>query len=231
MNRSTLALAAALAIPCAAGARPQEHLRVEAATAAPVYVGGRLLAELPGRIRLGSSVGVLPRPYVDGINEIAVATGGYDDDVAEVIEETLATSVVWRTHLGWRPFTQAGFYFEAGYGLVTLGGGTSEAELVAMALGLDVPDFFLADRYEVKATLHMFDAEVGWEWWVEDRISFRLGLGVASTLDASAAVDPAGGLPFLADAGAQLAEEELEEIIERYVHTPTLSMAVGVRLF
>ena len=222
---------AALAVPATAHARPAEHLRFEAATAVPVYVGGRLLAELPARIRLGSSVGVLPRLYVDGINEIAVATGGYDDDVADVIEDTLARSLVWRTHLGWRPFPGAGFYFEAGYGLVTLGGGTSEAELVAMAFGVDVPEILLADRYLVEATLHMFDAEVGWEWWVVDRISLRLGLGVASTIDASASVEEDGGLPILADAAAEIAEDQLEENLERYVHTPTLSLAIGVRLF
>ena len=77
----------------------------------------------------------------------------------------------------------------------------------------------------------MLDAEVGWEWWVADRLSLRLGLGASTTLAASAEVTRDRRLPILGDAFARVAERELEDIAERYVHTPTLSLGVGWRFF
>ncbi|WP_373048815.1 hypothetical protein [Vulgatibacter sp.] len=232
MIRAALAALLLLALlPAAAKAQPGEHLRLEAATAVPIYVGGRLAAELPARLRLSTSVGILPAPYVDGINELAIAFDAYDDDTADVIEDSLSSSLVWRTHLGWRPFAGAGFYFEGGYGLVTLGGGTSEAALIALAFGLEPPDDAGRD-YDVDATLHMLDAELGWEWWIDDVVSIRTGLGIATTLGSSATVEPRNGaLPVISDAFAAIAERELEEILDRYVHTPTVSFAVGYRIF
>src|SRR4051812_7155601 len=92
---ATVLLAAA-----AAHARPAQHLRIEAATTVPLVVGARLVAELPARLRLATGIGVMPRAYAEGINEFVVAAGGYDDDVADVIEESLSSSLVWRTNLG-----------------------------------------------------------------------------------------------------------------------------------
>lgn len=215
-----------------ARARPAEHVRVEAVTTAPIHLGAGIVAELPARLRLTGAIGYLPPFYVDGINRVSRDLGGYDERTAQVIAQSLDSSFVGRAHLGWRPFAGAGFYVEAGYGLVALGGGTSEETVLALALGLDLPEA-PGHRYDVDTTLHMLDAEIGWEWWVADRLSLRLGLGAATTLDANSTVAPSSGrgIPLLGSALASLAENRLDDLLERYVHTPTLTFALGWRLF
>lgn len=217
-----------VALASTAQARPGPHLRVEAITTAPIHIGANVIGELPGGFRLSSAIGVLPRFYVDGINEIAEATGAYDEQVGQVIEDSLASSLVWRTHVGWRPI--AGLYLEGGFGLVTLGGGASEAQVIALAFGIDTP-FDPRARYEVDVSLFMLDLEVGYEFWVADRLSIRLGAGAATTVGASASVERQGREELLGMIFARIAEAELEDIAERYVHTPTLTVAVGWRLF
>lgn len=222
-------LLATLVLPAAASARPEEHLRLEGATTFPIAIGPRMVAELPGRIRLATSVGWLPPFYVDAINDVAMAFGGYDEDTARVIRDSLDSSLVWRTDLGWRPF--GGFYFEAGYGLVTLGGGTSEATVLALLFGREPPED-AGRRYDVESTLHMLDVEIGWEWWIVDRVSIRAGLGGAFTLDANSSVEPTFPAPeVITKPFTRRAEHELDDILERYVQIPTASFAVGVRLF
>ncbi len=231
MTRIAAALLVLLAaIP--ARARPAEHVRIEAVTTAPIHLGLGMVAELPARLRITAAVGYLPMLYVDGINEVAMAAGGYDDRTARLIERSLESSFVGRAHLGWRPFAGAGFYVEAGYGIVALGGGTSEDTLLALALGLELPDD-PGNRYDVDATLHMLDAEIGWEWWIADRLSLRLGLGAATTLDSNSSVEPTSArrLPLVTGIFTSIAERELDQVLERYVHTPTITAAIGWRVF
>lgn len=225
-----LGAAAALLLASSAAARPSRHARLEVDTTAPISVGARLHLELPARLRLSTGVGVLPRAYVEALNEVAIAFGGYDEEVAAVIEESLASSMVWRSRLGWRPFAGAGLYLEGGYTLVALGGGASEARLIALAFGIDTP-FDPDARYRVDLTLHLLEAEIGWEWWIADAISLRAGVGAATTLVAGARVERQERLPVLGAFFAETAERELVGIAERHVHTPTLGLALGWRFY
>ena len=231
MIRVALAvLLLASALP--ARARPGEHVRVEALTTAPMHVGVGLVAELPARLRLSAAVGYLPPFYVEGINAVVMELGGYDERTGIVIEESLRSSFVGRAHLGWRPIAGAGLYVEGGYGLVALGGGTSAGTLLALALDLELPRD-PGDRYEVDATLHMIDAEIGWEWWMAERLSLRTGLGFSTTIDSNSSIEPrtARRIPLVTSAFTALAENRLDQTLERYVHTPTLTLALGWRIF
>jgi hypothetical protein len=227
---ATAALVLLAALP--ARAQPGEHVRVEVLTTAPIHVGLGMVAELPARLRLSAAVGYLPGTYVDGISEVVMALDGYDERTADVIRSSLDSSFVGRAHLGWRPLAGAGFYVEAGYGLVALGGGTSEDTLLALALGLELPED-PGNRYDVDSTLHMLDAEIGWEWWIAERLSLRLGVGAAATLDANSSVEPASAprIPLVTNLFTSLAEAQLDDVLEGYVHTPTVTVAVGWRVF
>ena len=205
----------------------------EGLTDVPVQVGGRFSVEGPLRLRLGTSLGVLPGPYVDLINEVVVAAGGYDDSTAELIRQSLKQSLVWRLHMGWRPFEGYGFYFEVGYGLVTLGGGVEKEDLITVVTGSPPPrDDPTTDRtYDVTSTLHMLDVEIGWSWDLWEGLALRAAVGFAGTLGAQSEVSPAFR-PIVQRAVqtfTDVAERYLNNVYTTYVFTPVMSLALGYR--
>lgn len=211
------------------------HLQLEALTDVPVQVGVEVTVEMPWRLRASTSLGVLPGAYVDLINEVVVAAGGYDQDTAALVRGSLQNSLVWRLHAGWRPFEGHGWYFEAGYALVALGGGLSAEEVVSLATGADPPDAEPARerRYKVSSTLHMIDVEVGWEWVLWERLALRAAVGFAGTLAAATDIRPdyRPVAPRLVDAFTGESEAYLDGIYTGYVFTPVVSLAAGYRFF
>ncbi|NOZ87027.1 MAG: hypothetical protein GXP49_12335 [Deltaproteobacteria bacterium] len=210
------------------------HLCFEGATDVPVDAGARALMETPYGLRVGLALGGLPGPYVDLINAVVVAAGGYDQDTADLVSDSLQNSLVFRIHGGWRPVEDWGLYIEAGYGLVVLGGGVSGEELVAAATGVARPGTELESRgYEVSSTLHMIDLEVGWEFLFWDRLELRIALGFAGTLGASARVQP-DFVPRLlqpVDAFSRAAENYLVDVYKSYVFTPVVTVGLGYQVF
>lgn len=231
MGRCFLALAVVLGAFAAEAETPGWQLSVEANTDFPLDVGGRLAAEFPGRVRLSTSLGYLPPPYLRAINSVAVDLGAYDENVGELIERTLERGLVWRTHVGWRPFASAGFYVDAGYGLLALRGDASPEEVLVALTGISPPEgeSALDRRYEVHSTLHMVDVELGWRWMAGEHFTARLGLGGAFTFAASTRVEPrfTPTEPVLTDAFTGLAERYLDNTYEKYVHFPTVSLSLG----
>lgn len=216
------------------------HLELRAQTDFPLAIGARIAAELPYRLQLSTAVGGLPGGYVDVINAVVVAANGYDDATAEVIRSALSSSLVWRTHVGWRPLRRRGFYFEAGYGLVTLGGGLTAEDVLVIATGSEPPPRRPGARepleYDVRSTLHMLDAEIGWRWLVwHDRIVIAAALGFAGTVAAKTRIEPrdpsrlteSEPLQALAAEG----ETYLDDIYTTYVMTPVATVGVGYRFF
>lgn len=209
------------------------HLDVEAVTEAPLHVGGRLTFEGPVRLRVSTAVGVLPRPYLDGINAAAVEFGWYDRDEAELIGAALEDSLVWRTHLGWRPWADHGFFFTAGYGFIGLGGALTGTEVLTALYGV-APPFGDEIQVNAAAALHTASATVGWEWTVKRHFLVRAELGGSYTADAIARVEPdeETGFRFLDEPIERAAEdtaEWLEGELEQHVHTPTVGLGVGWR--
>jgi hypothetical protein len=231
-----LAMAIGLAtVLCAARARAAEpsdwHLRAEAGTDFPVHVGGCVGAEFPYRLRLSTSVGYLPGPYVDAINGVVVGLGGYDQATADLVRSALQSSLVWRTHVGWRPFPKAGFYADVGYGYVSLGGGASAAELISVVTGVKMPaaDPTAGKSFDIHSSLHMLDVELGWGFLIADRITVRPALGGAFTLGSSTKITPAyqPRMPQIVSAFARESEAYLDDIYTSYVFTPVVSLWAG----
>ena len=237
MTRAWLVLAVCLPIAARASDSGSVHLHVEALTDLPVQIGGRIQLEVPYGIRFATSLGAMPGSYVDLINEILVAANAYPEPTAQLIRTTLQQSLVWRTHVGWRPLSDHGFYFELGYALVTLGGGASGEELIAGITGQPVPGGSGASErlYDAASTLHMLDVEVGWEWVLWDALTLRAALGMIATVGASATVDPQFTVkplfqPVL-DGFTSFAESYLIDTYTSYVFSPVISVAVGYRIF
>ncbi|WNG51383.1 hypothetical protein F0U60_50065 [Archangium minus] len=206
-------------------------ITVEANTDFPLSVGGRLGIESPWRLRLSTSLGYLPEAYVRLVNDAAVELGAYGRNEADLIEESLKNSLVWRTHVGWRPFPRAGFYLEGGYGLVALGGDTNAEEVLVTLTGVSPPigESVLDRVYRVRSVLHMLDVELGWRWGLGAGWTARTAVGAAFTLDSNSRIEPqfVPEVPVLVTGFARLAEGYLDRTFERYVHLPVLSFSLG----
>jgi hypothetical protein len=245
--RTTLLLIPLLllgATPNAASAGSGWHVGVEAVTEIPVQVGARVAVEAPYRIRIDSSVGFFPPVYLDLMNDILSAAPQYNEDVATLVKIALDSSIVWRTHVGWRPFSGAGFYFTAGYGLITFGGDAGAEELLIAATELQLIDSSkpapeegsLPEKrgYDIVSMLHMIDAEVGWEFLIAERLTLRAAVGGAFTLAASTDISPRFDVrrpvaratidEFTSQSGAAL-----NDLYTTFVHTPVVSLSLGYR--
>lgn len=237
-SRRSPLLVVAVALLCTSAARAEDggagaswKLSVEAGTDFPLSVGARVAAEFPSRLRLSTSLGWLPRPYLRAINSVAVDAGAYDRPTADLIESGLQSAVVWRTHVGWRPFAGSGFYLDVGYGLLALGGEASPEEVLVALIGIDPPGDIgdLGRSYTVGSLLHLADVELGWQWMVGERWTVRAALGGAFTFKSAATVEPdyEPAVPALTEAFTTLAENELNDVYQQYVHLPVLSLSVG----
>jgi hypothetical protein len=207
---------------------------LEIFTSFPTDVGIRGTFEMPARLRVTGSVGWLPRPYLDVINDTAVANGWYKEKEADLIDAALKNAVVIRTHLGWRPFPKLGFQFELGYSWIGLGGGLTGGELLEAETGYDL-SYFLGDDYNFSANaeLHRVEASFGWEHVIAKHLLIRWDLGGSYTFRATAKVEHQFETywPFTdpIEQAEEDAEEKLVTILEKNVHTPILAVGVGWR--
>jgi hypothetical protein len=229
------ALAALLLAAFPASAAAEWHLGAEALTDYPVQVGGKIWLELPDRVRLSSSLGYMPDAYMRSVNTVLVDTNVYSQQTADLLLVATRSSLVWRTHAGWRPFSRHGLYGEVGYALVTLGGGATTAELITIATGAQLPPDNGPNQngYTVSSTLHMVDVEIGWQWFVWKGLSLRAALGFAGTFAASTVVKPTfqPRMPGPNEAFARAASDYLNQLYTSYVDTPVATIAAGWRFF
>lgn len=205
-----------------------------AATDVPVYVGARLSAELPHRLRLSTGIGILPGPYVELINAVATQFEGYTDETADLVEDTLQSSLVWRLHAGWRPFENSGFYFEGGYTLVTLGGTTSIETVIAVLSGqegamVEGRDPSEPHEYDISSTLHLVGFEAGYIFPIGENFTLRAALGGIFTVAASSTVENLfeARRQEAADRFNTGVEDYLNDTYKSYVHSPVVSVSVG----
>lgn len=227
-------ITAVLVLLAAPSGRADWHLGVEGLTDLPVQAGAGLWLEMPGRLQLRTSVGVLPGSYVQLINAVVVSADGYDRDTADLIERSLKNSLVWRLHVGWRPLAEYGWYLELGYALVALGGGVTGEDLVVLATDIDPPGGTPGDReYDVSSTLHMLDAEIGWRFDLWEGLTLKLAVGFAGTVAASAKVEPDFPVlvPRVVDAFTKPSEDYLKNVYTSYVFTPVFSVGLGWAFF
>jgi hypothetical protein len=220
---------------CSGGSLAAEdkiHLNAGLHTDLPLSLGGRIGVELPGRIRIASSLGFLPDAYAKTLNTFLVGENMYNQATGDLVRSALKNSLVWRLHAGFRPFENYGFHMEAGYGLIALGSSATATEIVAGTSGYPLSAGDSGKSVSVNSTLLMLDVELGWEWFW-DQIYFRVSLGGAFTLFASTWVKAnyQPTLPRLTQAFTGSTENYLDNIYQSYVHTPTASFTVGYSFF
>ena len=227
--------------------------RVELLTDAPVQIGLGGLIEGPYRIRLATSLGWMPTPYIQGINAATTALDtGYTEANAELVEATIQNSLVWSTRLGWRPFPQRGFYVHGGYTLIGFGGGATTRALIEGLTGVEAEERQTTRQrsreplyIDAAARLQLFSLELGWEWaiWrpVETQESnqarsllLRVALGWSYTFAARAQLEAqsSGRRPFVEESLRRLeaaGEAYLVDLSESYLHPPSLTLALGYR--
>jgi len=210
---------------------PKWRLWTEAATDVPLHVGARVEAEFPHRIRVWTSVGVVPTAYVELIDAVSQEFGNYNEETSQVIVETLDSSLVWRLHAGWRPFKRKGWGFDVGYMLATLGGSTTDSALLAAALGRPVPEEG-SNEFDVSSTLHLLGFEASHRWNWKNGLTLRAALGFVSTVAASSTVTPQGDpvRTRLSRGFANDLETYLDDVYTSYVHTPYVGVGVGYDL-
>lgn len=212
------------------------HLNVEAVTNMPVDMGGRLMLEMPGRIRLATSFGVMPFFYADFVNAVGVGVGLYDQQTAAVLKGTLQNSFVWRVGLEWRPFEKAGFYLGAGYGLVVLNSKLSGASLAGMSLGIPSSSLSLVN-FQLNSMLHMMNGELGWEFNFLRVMSLRLAVGFIGTVASNTKIQAqvSSTVPTQIRTtitnGANTAASLFDNMYRSYIFSPTVSLALGFRFF
>ena len=90
--------------------------------------------------------------------------------------------------------------------------------------------------YSVSTTVHMMDAEIGYEWLLwHDHVYLRAALGFAGTVGAQAKVRPKFTPRPVTAAAYQEFESETESFLEyefkHYVFTPVVSVGAGWRFF
>jgi len=200
----------------------------DAATDVPLHVGGRLEVEAWHRLRVWTSLGVLPGPYVEIIDGIAQELGGYNDATSELVVSSLDESFVWRVHAGWRPFEDEGFTVDAGYTLATLGGDTRASELLGAALGRDI-DAVSGSTFDIDSTLHSLGIELGWRWSILNELTLRAAVGFVGTVASSTRVASTPNTRVSQAISDELAGY-LDGIYTSYVYFPYVGIGIGYGL-
>lgn len=215
-------------------AAPNLSVAADLGSSFPTDVGARLGVEVPGRVRLEASAGILPRAYLDAINDAATANRWYQDKDAQLIDAALEDALVLRARVGWRPAAHRGFFLLAGYGWVGLGGGVTGAEVLEYKTGEDW-SWLLGEDYpiEAEAALHRAELALGWEHPLGRGLFLRWDLGGSYTLAAPTRLraDFELGWPWdnEVDKAVDKAEDRLQGKLESRVHTPILGLALGFR--
>jgi hypothetical protein len=230
-----LAVVFALASPARASANESSgvHLTLQGGTDFPIDVGGGLRLEIPGRLELSSDLGVLPGTYVDAANAALVSANAYDATTGTLVHEALKNSLVWRAHLGWRPFPRSGFFFQAGYGMAVLNAELTAAQ-VSEATGASIPSVVdPGANVQLHSVVQMLDFEVGWRWLIADRLEIRTALGAvhAFASHSTLSVHDAGVVTPYIEQVDQPGAQQIDREVTRYGNTFELTLGLGFRAF
>jgi hypothetical protein len=210
------------------------HLDIEVGTDLPISVGGTASLQVPYGIRVSTGLGTLPAGYVTIINEVVTSLDGYNDATADLVEQTLQNSLVWRTHIGW--IADFGLYIDAGYTLATLGGGSSVEEIIVGIVGREPPSRGAEREYDIESTLHMLDVEIGWKGVFWDAFVVRAALGFSGTIASKTTVQQRFSVngPVVQrgiDEFEGFVEKYLDDTYQTYVFTPVFTVSLGYRIF
>ncbi|MBS2026352.1 MAG: hypothetical protein JST54_00490 [Deltaproteobacteria bacterium] len=209
------------------------HLQVQAGTNFPLDVSGGLGVETPGRILLSGEVGVLPGAYVDAANGALEAGGLYDSNTGTLLREALKDSVLWRAHLGWRPFPGSGFFFQGGYGVGVVNASLTAAQ-VSQVTGVTFPDVVPPQAAAAMHThMQIVDVQLGWRWLIAERMVIVAAIGGVHAISSSStmAVQDAAGVTSFAQPLANKSAQEIDRDVVTYGNSFELTLAFGLRAF
>lgn len=236
MKHRALAFALALATtlaPALSHASPV-HAQASLGTDAPLMLSLRGDVELPGRLRVMAAGGFAPTAYVNVINNVLSAGGGGQSG-GGLYGIHVDSASAWRVHAGWRPFAGAGLVLMGGYGRLDLAGSASARDVITSVTGVAPPSGIpeANGMYDVTSTLHMLDAELGWEFLLfDDHLVIQTAVGVGATMAAHTTITPrfASTTPGAAAARTQ-AQNHVDDTLRSYGVVPTISLSLGYRFF
>jgi hypothetical protein len=223
--------------------RSAGHFQLEAVSEFPVQIGAGFQAEFNSRIQFRTTIGVVPAAYLGIANDMLVGISDeYSRREADLIENVLERSLMWRAFVGFRPFKDLGLYIQTGYSMVTLTGSTTNtALLVDLNEGRlteeeeeELRNNFANETLDAQSTLHQWGVEIGYDWGITPHLRVRTALGWAYTFSSSSNVEA----QFSADrARAQRIIENFENVGETYidesmqssVHPPWLTLGIAYR--
>jgi hypothetical protein len=194
--------------------------------------------ELPHRVRASLGVGLMPGPYLDIIQGMAVGFGWYDQVTADLIDAALQGSLLIHPEVGWRPLPKAGFHFDGGYSVAALGGAVTGSEALEALTGTELKDRDGQDavvELTAGATDHMLTVRLGWEFVIAKRLVIDPSLGGAFTVGAGANIETDlgssrfGGAVDNLSSFSSAGEAELVKLLKQYVHTPFVGVSVAYR--
>lgn len=202
----------------------------------PIEIGGRFMLETPSRLRLMLGLGGLPKAYQSLANDVIVAAGGYDAEIASIVDETIRAAFVLQTGVGLRPAKAKGFVFDVGYRMVMFTAQNTPSSVLGRVSNVTVPaelSEFAGNELRLRSHVHQVTVRAGWEWLAAERLSIRFDLGGSFSLDTTHKLLSYEGseVPRAAQGYIEQAGVELDRMVRRYGHTPTVGLSFGYRWF
>lgn len=212
------------------------HLDTLIGTDFPIDIGGRLILETPSRVRFLLGLGGMPESFQRAANDVIVAVGGYDAEMAAIVDDTLRAAFVLHTGIGLRPAKNKGFVIDVGYRMIMVTAQNTPSSVLAQVSNVVVPasvQDFAGDQLRLRSYLHQATVRAGWEWLAADRLSIRFDIGGSFTFDTSHSLISHGEeeVPQSATEYITEAESQLDVIFRKYGHTPTVGLSFGYRWF
>jgi len=209
------------------------NVTLETTTIMPYMIGAGISIDGPGGLLAKTSVGGTPLGLISLARKLIGNESLYDSDLADGLLERIETPLVWRLDLGWKPAKLGGFYISAGYGFIRLGAQV-EARDLPSTVGEAMPGLNDNSQAALSATLHMVNAEIGWEFRLGSHWRLRVAAGGSFTFDVGTTIRLTGiseENTAQANADANTAENVLKDTLFRFGRVPTISIALGYRSF
>lgn len=201
------------------------RLQFEATSEFPVFLGGALTLELPGRVHVGAGIGAVPDAYLDAAGGVATSIAGLEGAEVDLVRAALDGEWAARVYVGWQPFEEAGLYLRFGYQALQLGADLDGPATLTAVTGIAAPAG--VGNVTASSTLHMLFGEVGYRWR-PDPVTVRLSLGFTGTVSSPVAIAiDAPANQALANQLAREGELVLQNSLQSYVFTPTVGLAIG----
>ena len=208
----------------------ESSIRIIAGVDAPLELAAGVELAL-WRLRVGATVGDLPRTVERDVNTELVDHGVYARSLGDLVVASMERMVLWRAYAAVQPWPSHGLLVTAGVRTATISGSATPAQ-VATAVGMTIPDDIPVGntRFVITSRLHLVDAELGWEWrWQHLFVQIDLGVAFATSARTRATVQPAINDPRF-DELADRAAATLDHAFTTYVKTPIVASFVGYEL-